>query len=227
MENRKSADQHAHPAMALLAARPDLFARQGSVVASWRRRGTQTYGPYYRLIYRDERRQRSIYFGRAGGLVEEVRGRLRALQAPLRSRRAVQRTRRHAAALVRASKTQLNLQLRPWGLRLQGFEVRGWRTSPIWATVRKEVRGLLQLGRFTARLPRLPGLALPRLRSPALRLAPQGTSPDYSGRVGQGRAGCWWDYANRETPGLQGGYGTATEVPPPSRFVCPTLHPHE
>jgi hypothetical protein len=29
MENRKSADQHAHPALALLAARPDLFARQG------------------------------------------------------------------------------------------------------------------------------------------------------------------------------------------------------
>jgi hypothetical protein len=75
LENRKGADQHAHPALALLAARPDLFARQGSVVASWRRRGTQTYGPYYRLIYRDERRQRSIYLGRAGGLVEEIRGR--------------------------------------------------------------------------------------------------------------------------------------------------------
>jgi hypothetical protein len=163
MENRKSADQHAHPAMALLAARPDLFARQGSVVASWRRRGTRTYGPYYRLIYRDERRQRSIYFGRAGGLVEEVRGRLRALQAPLRDRRAVQRTRRHAAALMRASKARLNLQLRPWGLRLQGFEVRGWRTSPIWATVRKEIRQFTQLGRFAAHLPRLPGLALPRL----------------------------------------------------------------
>ena len=29
-ENRKSADQHAHPALALLAVRPDLFARQGS-----------------------------------------------------------------------------------------------------------------------------------------------------------------------------------------------------
>jgi hypothetical protein len=173
VENRKSADQHPHPALALLAARPDLFARQGSVVASWRRRGTHTYGPYYRLIYREASRQRSIYLGRAGGLVEEVRGRLLALQAPLRARRASQRAGRQAAALVRASKARLNLQLRPWGLRLQGFEVRGWRTSPIWAVVRKQIRGFTNFGRFAARLPRLPGLPLPRLRSPALRLGPQ------------------------------------------------------
>jgi hypothetical protein len=46
--------------LALLAARPEVFARQGSVVASWRRRGTRTYGPYYRLIYREGGRQRSI-----------------------------------------------------------------------------------------------------------------------------------------------------------------------
>ena len=45
LENRQSADQHPHPALALLAARPDLFARQGSVVASWRRRGTRISFP--------------------------------------------------------------------------------------------------------------------------------------------------------------------------------------
>ena len=175
MENRQSADQHVHPALALLAARPDLFARQGSVVASWRRRGTRTYGPYYRLIYREEGRQRSLYLGRAGGLVEEIRGRLRRLQAPLRNGRASKRAGRQAATLMRASKARLNLQLPPWGLRLQGFEVRGWRTSPIWATVRKEIRALAQFGRFAGRLPRLPGLGLPRLPSCGLswRLAPR------------------------------------------------------
>jgi hypothetical protein len=176
MENRKSADQHAHPAPALLAARPDLFARQGSVVASWRRRGAHTYGPYYRLIYREEGRQRSVYLGRAGGLVEAIRGRLLALQAPLRERRVVERTRRHAAALMRASKAQLNLQLRPWGLRLQGFEVRGWRTSPIWAVVGKQVRAFTNFGRFAARLPRLPSLTLPRLPSLACGLRGWGHS---------------------------------------------------
>jgi hypothetical protein len=163
LENRQRADQHVHPALALLAARPDVFARQGSVVASWRRRGTRAYGPYYRLIYREASRQRSIYLGRAGGLVEEIRGRLRALQAPLRGRRVNKRAGRQAAALMRASKAQLNLQLRPWGLRLQGFEVRGWRTSPIWAVVRKQIGGFTQFGRFAGRLPRLPGLPLPRL----------------------------------------------------------------
>jgi len=170
MEICKGADQHPHPALALLAARPELFARQGSVVASWRRRGAYTYGPYYRLIYREEGRQCSVYLGRAGGLVEEIRGRLLASQAPLRERRAVERTRRHAAALMRASKTQLNLQLRPWGLRLQGFEVRGWRTSPIWAVVGKQVRAFTNFGRFAPRLPRLPSLTLPRLPSLALGL---------------------------------------------------------
>ena len=172
LENRQSADQHPHPALALFAARPELFARQGSVVASWRRRGTKTYGPYYRLIYREEGRQRSLYLGGAGGLVEEVRGRLLALQAPLRSRRAMGRVRRHAAAAMRASKAQLNLQLRPWGLRLQGFEVRGWRRSPIWAAVGKEVRKFTQLGRFAAHLPRLPSLGLPQLPSLALPRLP-------------------------------------------------------
>jgi hypothetical protein len=175
VENRKSADQHVHPALALLVARPDLFARQGSVVASWCRRGTRTYGPYYRLIFREEGRQRSLYLGRAGGLVEEVRGRLHGLQTPLRGRRAIARAGRQAAALMRVSKARLNLQLRPWGLRLQGFEVRGWRTSPIWAVVRKEIRGFTQVGRFAGRLPRLPGLPSPRLPSPALRLEPQAT----------------------------------------------------
>ncbi len=118
----------------------------------------RTYGPYHRLIYREEGRQRSIYLGRVGGLVQEVRGRLVALQAPLRHRRAMDHTRRQAAGLLRASKVQLNLNLRPWGLRLKGFEVRGWRTSPIRATLRKGTREFARLGRVAAHLPRLPSL---------------------------------------------------------------------
>jgi hypothetical protein len=62
----------------------------------------------------------------------------------------VERTRRHAAALLRASKAQLNLQLRLCGLRLQGFEVRGWRTSPMRAAVPREIRDFASFGRFAA-----------------------------------------------------------------------------
>jgi len=39
VEIQEVADQQTHPAPALIAARPDIFARQGSVVATSRRRG--------------------------------------------------------------------------------------------------------------------------------------------------------------------------------------------
>jgi hypothetical protein len=129
-----------HPALAILAARPDLFSRQGSVVASWRRRGTRIYGPYYRLAYRDAGRQKSIYLGcedaapvarTAPSLVEEVRRRLALRQTPRRRCRILDRLRRHISAALRIQKTKLNIQLRPLGLYLKGFEVRGWRTAPL------------------------------------------------------------------------------------------------
>jgi hypothetical protein len=129
-----------HPALAILAARPDLFSRQGSVVASWRRRGTRTYGPYYRLAYRDAGRQKSIYLGcedaapaarPAPSLVQEVRRRLALLQTPRRRCRVLDRLRRHISAALRIQKIRLNIQLRPLGLHLKGFEVRGWRTAPL------------------------------------------------------------------------------------------------
>ena len=168
MENQPLADQHLHAALTRIAGRPDLFARQGSVAASWRRRGARVYGPYYSLIYREEGRQRSLYLGRAGALVEEVRRQLATLQAPRRARRLAERCRRQAATALRASKAQVNLGLRSWGLRLQGFEVRGWRRSPLRATFRKARRELARLGRTAARWPRLPGVGLPRLPGPTL-----------------------------------------------------------
>ena len=91
--------------------------------------GTERYGPYDCLSYRDEGRQRSIYLGREGPLVEEVRRRLEHLQRPLQQRRALSRLRRQVATALRADKRRLDSQLRAYGLRLQGFEVRGWRTS--------------------------------------------------------------------------------------------------
>lgn len=39
-----------HPAIALLKTRPELFARQGSINPTWRRRNGLTFGPYYRLL---------------------------------------------------------------------------------------------------------------------------------------------------------------------------------
>ena len=72
LEKCKVADQLPHPALQLIAARGDLFSRQ----EQWFPlgcRGEERFGPYYSLIYREDGRQRSIYIGRAGVLVEQVR----------------------------------------------------------------------------------------------------------------------------------------------------------
>ena len=42
-----------------------IFAQNGSVVATYRTRGTKRYGPYYRVAYRTAGRQCSIYIGRS------------------------------------------------------------------------------------------------------------------------------------------------------------------
>ena len=129
MENRKIDPQRTHRALALIRARPGLFARHGSVIADRKRRGPRDLGPYYRLRYRDGRQVRSIYLGRAGPLVEEVRQALAAVQAPWLRRREYRRWRRQLVASLRIHKTALDRRLRALGLRLQGYEVRGWRAS--------------------------------------------------------------------------------------------------
>jgi hypothetical protein len=130
LENRPPADQLDHPALRLIAARPDLFARQGHVAASYRRRAARTFGPYYRLSYRQNGRQCSVYLGVAGPLIERVRQAIDALQRPGVQHRALLRLRRSIRASLRAQKLDLAALLRPLGLRLKGFEVRGWRFSP-------------------------------------------------------------------------------------------------
>jgi hypothetical protein len=124
-------EQVPHRALALIAARPELFARQGFVVVRWRRSRGQEFGPYYELFYRAAGRQRSIYLGRAGPLVEQVRQALAALQTPLIQARACRRVRRQVRAALRRHKTRLSLLLTAAGLRLQGYQVRGWRRSSL------------------------------------------------------------------------------------------------
>ncbi len=181
LEMARPVDQQTHPAIRLIAARHDLFSRQGTVVATWRQRppfvgcvkrtesggphanplraptegwsgegtirphpgplpkgeGTKGCGPYYRLAYREDGRQRSVYLGREGPLVDEVRRLLADLQRPLQQRRAINRLRRQVSAALTAQKRRVDALLRPLGLRLKGLEVRGWRTSllrGLWPT---------------------------------------------------------------------------------------------
>ncbi len=123
--------ENSHPALRLIDARPELFAVRGHVAASWRRRNGKKYGPYYRLAYRLGGRQLSIYLGRAGELVERVRRRLQAVRMPLIQRRMFQALERQIRASLRVCKPRVSALLRPFGLRLKGYEVRGWRYSPL------------------------------------------------------------------------------------------------
>jgi hypothetical protein len=127
LENRPVVDQLDHPALRLLAAQPELFLQQGSVIATWRRRNGKTFGPYYRLSYRSGGRQYAIYLGRTGALVEQVRDTLATLQRPRTERREFKRLERQVRASLRIEKISLRKLLYPYGLRLKGNEIRGWR----------------------------------------------------------------------------------------------------
>jgi hypothetical protein len=122
-------DDRNHPAIVLVDARPEFFARHGSISATWRRRGQKTFGPYYRLSYRDGPRQAAIYLGREGPLVALVRQRLDRLRAPYRKTRLFDQIERETRRALRANNARLKVLLAPYGLRLKGMEVRGWRTS--------------------------------------------------------------------------------------------------
>jgi len=84
----------------LLDERPKVFARRGSVVATYRRYRGRRLGPYYALIFREEghRRdpQRTVYLGGNAELADAVRRVLTKTQAPrnqIRDERRAQRRR--------------------------------------------------------------------------------------------------------------------------------------
>ncbi len=124
-------EEYIHPALRLIAARPEVFYRQGHVAAGYRHRNGKTFGPYYRLSYRLDGRQYSVYLGRSAKLVGQVRKALGAIQKPLAQRRFFNQIERQIRASLRVQKLRMGALLRPYGLRLKGFEVRGWRYSPL------------------------------------------------------------------------------------------------
>ena len=138
MENSKPADQPPHPALELIASRPDLFSRQGYLTATFRRRNGKTFGPYYLMSYREDGRLRSVYLGRPGELVERVRQALDARHRPVTQYRLFDRLAKQIRASLRIEKIRVRALLCLFGLRLKGSEVRGWRLSPLrWLLPRR------------------------------------------------------------------------------------------
>jgi len=136
-ENSNPAEQPTHSALRLIAARPDIFSHQGHIVATYRRKAAATlgsekvYGPYYHLNYRENGRQRAVYLGTAAAVVEAVRKALAQMQQPLAQRRLFNAINSAAREAIRKEKRRIAMLLRPFGLRLKGIELRGWRTCTI------------------------------------------------------------------------------------------------
>ena len=107
------------------------FAQNGSVVATYRTRGTKRYGPYYRVAYRVAGRQCSIYLGRCKSLVRRVRRLLARLQQPRDYHRLCRRANRERKAAMRTVIRWWQQTIRSYGFDLRGCKIRGWRAHGI------------------------------------------------------------------------------------------------
>lgn len=108
-----------------LAAHHNELVRQGGVIRTWRRRGERVLGPYYMLTCRcPDGKQRSVYLGTAGPLVEEVHSRLSALQQARNDARVIAKARAQLSAAIDAAWAELDAELVECNLRRKGGEIR-------------------------------------------------------------------------------------------------------
>jgi hypothetical protein len=113
----------------LTALRP-LLARQGSIVESWRYKNGRKIGPYFRLAYRADGRQRSIYLGKSQKLLQEVRRLLQKFQKLMKTRRILRQARKTLQLGLKNHQAQFRLDLQEIGLELRGYAARGWLSIP-------------------------------------------------------------------------------------------------
>ena len=93
----------------------------------WRSGGGQRRGPYFRLAYRDDAGQRSVYLGRSTELAEAVRGLLADRQRPRKERLQATRMRASVRAAIRQAEVQMAREMALVGVRVKGWEFRGTR----------------------------------------------------------------------------------------------------
>jgi hypothetical protein len=134
LENREFVDQKAvrkfQAVKRWMEEHRDQLSHQGTVVEAYRTYRSRKLGPYYRLAYRDRNgRQCSIYLGASVELAEQVQRLLEEYQAGLREQRERCRVRKILRAELKKAKALWADELAKCGLRLQGYEIRGWRGS--------------------------------------------------------------------------------------------------
>ncbi len=101
------------------------LAEQGTLVASWKTHQGKRLGPYYRLAYRVDGKQKSIYLGSSEWLVAQVRELLASLQAVLREHRTMERLKLEARQTLLENKRNLaDLLHATMNATLKGWEFR-------------------------------------------------------------------------------------------------------
>jgi hypothetical protein len=110
-----------------LAAHTDLLGGQGSVQRTWRQHRGQRLGPYFRLVFRVESKQHSVYLGVDPMIAAEVQTLLQRHQEPRHERRRLAGMIRAARRASRHQKALLQADLARHRLALRGNEIRGWR----------------------------------------------------------------------------------------------------
>jgi hypothetical protein len=129
LENTESADQKRRRILLFITAHVEIFGQRGAVVQTWRDYAGRRLGPYFSLIFRKDGKQRSLYLGSDPQFASEVRELLEQTQKPRQERRTAERRRACVESELRRWKEAWDSELRPYGLRLKGWEVRGWRTA--------------------------------------------------------------------------------------------------
>ena len=128
MENSRFVDQRRQAVEKFLADHDERLVRQGAIVKTWRRRGGRKLGPYFMLVVRKATgRQRAVYLGTAGPLVDEVRSRLAACRRGRRPEPGLARARRSLRRAAATANQIFDRELAVLGLYRKGWEIRGWR----------------------------------------------------------------------------------------------------
>jgi hypothetical protein len=129
-----------------------VFSRQGTIVASWQTYRGRKLGPYYRLAYRADGRQRSIYLGKSKNLLRQVRRLLDKLQKPSKTSRILRHAQKTAQADLKTHMAQFRIELLKVGLQLRGYAARGWRRWRAMRNLHTPGRNASILRRLSVRL---------------------------------------------------------------------------
>jgi hypothetical protein len=116
-----------------ILAKSALLAGQGSICASWRKRGNIRFGPYYTLRYFENGVRQCIYLGQSQELVQQVRH----LLANLQYKRIARCLKTKIRKSLRAQKSILKNQLLANGYRLKGSEIHKLTKSNTITTIHK------------------------------------------------------------------------------------------